>query len=78
MKPPRMPEPRLATKDELAWCSKMRKLMLLKPESITLFCNGHMHVLCTKAVDAQVKKVGCMPQPIKDISSLGPADGGDF
>lgn len=56
----------------------MKRLMNEKPKSITLFCNGNMHVLCSKAVDEQVKKGGCMPQPIIGVDALGKADGGDF
>ena len=41
---------RHATAKELAWCRKMKRLMSHKPESITLFCNGSIHVLCTDAV----------------------------
>lgn len=52
--------------------------MQTKPKSITLFCNGNMHVLCTNAVNTQVAKGGGMPQPIVGINSLGKADGGDF
>lgn len=78
MKPPLLQEQREATEAELKWCAKMRKLMRLKPATITLFCNGNMHVLCTDAVNTLCKKGSSMPGPIKGVSSLGPADGGDF
>jgi hypothetical protein len=71
-------EPRNATAIELKWCKKMRSLMRQKPNTLTLFCNGNMHVLCTNAVNTQVKKGGSMPQPITGIDCLGKADGGDF
>lgn len=69
---------REATQGEIKWCNRMIRLMKQKPKSITLFCNGNIHVLCTHAVNTQVKKGGAMPQPIRGVSSLGPADGGDF
>lgn len=69
---------REATPEEKAWCKKMKALMKKKPKSIVLFCNGGMHVLCADSVEKQVKKGGSMPQPIKGVSTLGPADGGDF
>lgn len=49
-----------------------------KPESLTLFCNGNMHVLDTNEVDERCKKGRAMPQPIEGIGILGRADGGDF
>jgi hypothetical protein len=67
-----------ATKKEIEWCNKMRALMRQKPTTLTLFCNGDIHVLSTKEVNSQVKKCGSMPQPIQGIDSLGRADGGDF
>ena len=72
------PPPRLATDAEIKWCKQMRSLMRKKPKTLTLFCNGQMHVLCTDAVNTQVTKGGAMPQPIRGLDSLDPADGGDF
>lgn len=67
-----------ATGKEIDWCNKMRALMAKKPASLTLFCNGWMHVLSTDEINTQVKRGGSMPQPIHGIDVLGKADGGDF
>jgi hypothetical protein len=67
-----------ATKKEIDWCDKMRALMLDKPPSLTIFCNGGMHALSTKEVNSQIARGGCMPQPIPGLDNLGKADGGDF
>lgn len=69
---------RVPTEAEVKWCDQMRKLMKRKPKTLTLFCNGNMHALCTHQVNNQVEKGGCMPQPLPGIDALGPADGGDF
>src|SRR3546814_10433503 len=63
--------PREATEAEIKWCRKMKALMAKKPKTITLFCNGSMHVLCTKAVNSQVAVGGGMPQPIRGVQTLG-------
>lgn len=69
---------RFGTKEEKAWCNKLRRLMKTMPPTMKIFADGQL-----KAIDSTLDPEKRHPefgdefQPISDIASMGYCDGGD-